>query len=77
MEYNFAKLLINKQLAPNLGERRKIIPGVVFAWARQEDRRSFNVVIKGLEWNIPNSIVKAYLDCFGEVSKGGVKWGDI
>ena len=82
IEFNFAKLLINKQKVPNISDfcsdiKREIIPGVILTWAREDDRRTFNVVIKGLAWNVPNSLVKAYLEIYGDVTKDGVKWGDM
>ena len=55
----------------------EIMPGVIFAWARQGEKRTHNVVIKGVEWNIPNNILKAYLSCFCDVSPEGVRWADM
>lgn len=82
IEYNFAKLVMNKQKIQNLNmfcsqDKQEIIPGVVLAWARQSEQKTRNVVIKGLDWDIPNSLVKAYLSCFGYVSQDGVKWADM
>ena len=81
-EYNFVKLLMNKQKIGNLSDfcseiKQEIIPGVVLAWSRQGEHKTFNVVIKGLDWDVPNGLIKAYLNCFGSVSNDGVKWADM
>ena len=82
IEFKFAKLLMNRQKVQNLNDyctevKQEIIPGIVLSWARQGENKTFNVVIKGLDWDIPNSLVKAYLSCFGHVSPDGVKWADM
>ena len=59
------------------GAKHEIIPGVVLSWARQGEQKTFNVVVKGLDWEVPNNVVKAYLSCFGQVSADGVKWADM
>ena len=82
IEHSFVKLLVNKHKVEDISDfcsetKQEIIPGIVLAWARQGESKTFNVVVKGLDWEVPNSIVKAYLGCFGRVSVDGVKLADI
>ena len=50
---------------------------MVLDWARHGDERILNVVVKGLDWTVPNSLVKAYLECYGQVAPEGVRWADM
>ena len=73
---------MNKQTISNLTDycsevKHEIIPGITFAWSRQGEKRTFNVVIKGVDWHIPNSLIRAYLSCFGDVTKDSVRWADM